>query len=176
MQIQINPKQFYFELSIWSLSVDPAFMHHKIYSSDDKKERQNFKVYMRKEVIEMVKKYKVKKCSEEEHLKNISKLSKLSKSYSKILNNGALSFGISQKILNLFLKQMWCAGKLKNEPPHFPIDRIIINKLNAGNISWSKMKNDIEYLKVIKKAKSHPQFRGSLAKLELELYNDFLGK
>jgi hypothetical protein len=41
---------------------------------------------------------------------------------------GKINFGIAQKMLNLYLKYMWSLGNIQ-EPPHFPVDRIIQIKL-----------------------------------------------
>ena len=43
------------------------------------------------------------------------------------LNGGRLKFGRAQKLLNMYLKYMWCANK--TSPPHCPFDNIIISRL-----------------------------------------------
>lgn len=43
------------------------------------------------------------------------------------LAGGKLKFGRAQKLLNMYLKYLWCAGKMP-EPPHCPFDDIIINR------------------------------------------------
>ena len=74
-----------------------------------------------------------------------------------------MNFGISQKMLNLYLKYQWCKGAIV-EPPHFPVDRIIQeelnkvarkNKLKAKKIEpWTQFKDENHYLKVVNHARS----------------------
>lgn len=46
--------------------------------------------------------------SDEAHLKNIQSVSDFSNEYGDILTIGKLNFGVSQKLLNLYLKYLWC--------------------------------------------------------------------
>ena len=43
------------------------------------------------------------------------------------LNGGRLKFGRAQKLLNMYLKYMWCKNNIT--PPHCPFDNIIISRL-----------------------------------------------
>ena len=43
------------------------------------------------------------------------------------MEGGKLKFGRAQKLLNMYLKYMWCANKIPKIPPHCPFDDIIIN-------------------------------------------------
>ena len=96
-----------------------------------------------------------------------------------------MNFGISQKMLNLYLKYQWCLGNIK-EPPHFPVDRIIQEKLNQvaknNNLpkivieAWTLFENETKYLHIIRFAEqvkntatSLKQF--SLPELELHLFD-----
>lgn len=45
------------------------------------------------------------------------------------LEGGKMKFGRAQKLLNMYLKYMWCAGEIST-PPHCPFDNQIIN--NGG--------------------------------------------
>ena len=67
-------------------------------------------------------------CSEEQHYKNIESLiAKANVLGSVLLGPDGYKYGVAQKLLNLAVKYMWCLEHI-NEPPHCPIDRIIINK------------------------------------------------
>jgi hypothetical protein len=102
----------------------------------------------------------------------IQKIKSLSKS--SYNNDFKFKIGPSQKLINILLKYYWWLGWIKNEPPHCPIDRIVLShsklKINGKIPSWTKM-NDIEeykiYIKHIKKI-ANPK---SIATWELEIFN-----
>ena len=62
-------------------------------------------------------------------------------------------------MLNLYLKYQLCLGNI-DEPPHFPVDRIIQQKLNEQAklkglpklqlLPWTQFKDETHYSKVIK--------------------------
>lgn len=108
---------------------------------------------------------------EEEHIENIKRISHHTEINREILKNGKLIFGVSQKLLNLYLKYHWCAGWIP-EPPHFPVDSIIQRKLNLTVISWTKMTDDHDYRSIIESAKKSLKKHNctSLAELELLLF------
>jgi hypothetical protein len=54
------------------------------------------------------------------------------------LKNGSLDIGTSQKILNLYLKYLWCSRLIDFEPPHFPLDRMIQEGRTSKIVSWTK--------------------------------------
>lgn len=93
-------------------------------------------------------------CSEEQHYKNIDELI----AYANRVNPGILSksgykYGVAQKLLNLALKYYWCMGLIK-EPPHCPIDRIVINKTKYRNkINWTQITERSQYQRVIEDIK-----------------------
>ena len=63
---------------------------------------------------------------EEKHLTNLKALSDtVSCEFPDILDGGKFRIGSAQKLLNLYLKYLWCLG-LIGEPPHCPFDANII--------------------------------------------------
>lgn len=79
------------------------------------------------------------------HVSNIYRVIHFSKNYAAILCKEQFNFGISQKLLTLYLKYSWCL-KQPLSPPHFPVDRIIQQKLNYKYLPpWTQMTNEIEY-------------------------------
>ena len=108
--------------------------------------------------------YKIK-VDEDSHIKNIEFISdKVSNKFHNYLVNRRFRIGSSQKVLNLFLKYLWCLDKIV-EPPHCPIDSIILEKLNIEgrkknlikkkvfSVSWTKLDSIKDYLSIIKEAK-----------------------
>jgi len=65
------------------------------------------------------------------------------------LLEGRISFGTVQKILNLYLKYLWSINLIV-EPPHCPIDSIILSHLNDYVTRWTKM-NKEKYVRIINK-------------------------
>ena len=64
------------------------------------------------------------------------------KEFDNLLAEGGWRVGSVQKLVNLWLKYLWCAGFLKSPPPHFPVDRIMLQHIpNMKNVSWTKMKS-----------------------------------
>ncbi len=57
--------------------------------------------------------------------------------FKDILFGNGFRVGIAQKALNLYLKYLWCLGKI-TEPPHCPFDSIIISEIKC-NIKWTEM-------------------------------------
>ena len=109
----------------WGASVQRAMLYKETATKDG---RATF----RKSIIQFVEEellpnYK-SRISEEDHLSNIESLSDYgTKLGQKILCNDGYKIGVAQKLLNLQLKYLWCFG-IVTEPPHCPIDRVIINK------------------------------------------------
>jgi hypothetical protein len=133
----------------------------------------------------MLSQYKKGNITDEEHITNIKEVSNYSNHFSEIFNGGQINFGIAQKMLNLYLKYQWCLGDIA-EPPHFPVDRIIQQKLNEQArlkglpklelLPWTQFKDEKHYSKVINHARVIGKINLSFekltpAKMELELFN-----
>ena len=106
------------------------------------------------------------------HLKNIKAIISFTESTGSILTNGKLNFGVAQKLLNLYLKYHWCLNLIP-QPPHFPVDSIIQKELGLMVVPWTKMQNEIEYLRIINHAKVQLKKHNckSIAELELLLFS-----
>src|SRR3989339_730159 len=88
------------------------------------------------------------------HVSRIIELSdKISKKYSEILYKKRFRIGVSQKIVNLFLKYMWTSGQIEM-PFHCPIDNIIKTKVlkgikNKALKDWTEFDKITDYMKYI---------------------------
>ena len=82
-----------------------------------------------------------------------------------------MKFGHAQKALNLYLKYRWCLDQAQ-EPPHFPIDSIILKKVPGfERFRWTRMESEEEYKEIISAARKQAQKSGlSLARWELKEY------
>jgi len=168
-------KKEFLEKEIWMLTIGAAFQRANVYCVGEEKEaeKKQFKTALYKFVSELVTSNYQKEVNPQNHLKNIWSISKQSEQNAPILTNGKLNFGVSQKMLNLYLKYQWCLGNIPT-PPHFPVDRIIQTKLGIKEpIAWTQMEDEIPYLEIIEKAralKDKENFK-SLSDLELHLFD-----
>lgn len=167
---------------IWTLTFGAAFQRANVYvkgAKDDKK--KEFKKYLQ-EYIEtnILPVYKDNAGIDDLiHLKQIQCISEASKGYccSDILTHHRLNFGVSQKLLNLLLKYLWCLFDYP-EPPHFPLDRRIqeslivlakeSNVLPRTIVSWTQMAESNDYMTVIEYIRGNFLNNQTLAKFELE--------
>lgn len=136
-------------------SIGAAFQHAGVYvqglkDNDDQKDA------LREALAEKLRSLGttyINAVAEEVHCQNIVSLAdSLTLQFYGILRNGRFRIGIAQKALNLYLKYLWCLGDIPT-PPHCPIDRSIIDKLNLnwrerGNFDWTKL-DDIEKYKTL---------------------------
>ena len=90
----------------------------------------------------------------------------------KVLDKGGYKYGAAQKLLNLSLKYHWCLGSIP-EPPHCPVDRIVIEKTKfRGRMNWTEIVTRPEYQKVIQAIAALAKGAGlSIARWELENYS-----
>jgi hypothetical protein len=159
---------------IWLSTVSAAFQRANVYKANCiEPEKIIFKNALKSFISNISESYQTTSVTEKQHVKNIYSVSEYSKKFRGILNNGQLNLGISQKLLNLYLKYLWCLDYITVTPPHFPVDRIIQTKLKiVYPYPWTQMLDEVEYLKIIRKAedalKTHK--KDSLAELELFLY------
>ena len=144
-------------------------IERKKKSTDQK--REAFRSDLQKRLEQIAEGYK-RKVLKGVHVKNIRKLARhLSNRHKDLLHDGRFRIGTAQKALNLYLKFLWCLGKIP-EPPHCPFDSRIIAKLSAyKGPSWTILYKVTDYKKLIKAAEEEAQGT-SLAVWELKTYND----
>lgn len=169
----MNDTQQYLVSQLWILSWNASVQRANLYVPNSELGRSAF----RAEIIafandKLIPQYQ-STVSSKVHELNILKLSKYGTAIgSEILQAAGYKVGIAQKLLNLQLKYLWCCGSI-GEPPHCPIDRVIINKTPLKNqINWTAMVGIDEYRRVIHALENEASLVGkSLAQWELEVYN-----
>lgn len=167
-------KNTFIESEIWLLSRLGAFQRANIYkpeASDLQKRQFSFK--LKGSLDNLIVSQYSKPVSEDQHIENIERLSDFSGAFDCTLKEG-LNFGVSQKILNLYLKYQWCLGKIPT-PPHFPVDSIIQKELRLPVTPWTKMKGEqgkADYMNIMEAAKLQLQENDckNVAELELKLF------
>lgn len=155
----MNEKQQFIVNELWILAWSASVQRAKLYKKDvditakqTNKFREDLVQFLKEKIIPL---YSASSCNEEQHYKNIDDLI----IYANRINPGILSdlgykYGVAQKLLNLALKYYWCTELIK-EPPHCPIDRIIINKTKYnGKINWTQISERSQYEKIIKEIKA----------------------
>lgn len=167
-------KNRFIENELWYLSLSGAFQRNKVYAEDidDAKGHKKiaFKEKLKDSVLEIAKSYN-EFVSDDLHIANIKAI--ISANTQDILNGRKLKFGTVQKLLNLYLKYMWCIGKLGHIPPHCPIDSIILDKSTAfRDAKWTKLDCEREYMLYVEDLRQVARIKGfHLAEWELETFN-----
>jgi hypothetical protein len=94
-----------------------------------------------------------------------------------LLRGKRFRIGISQKALNLYLKYLWCLGKIPT-PPHCPFDDRIIRKLPLSDqekkdLQWTALDSLDGYQKLVDAglAKITATGHASLSEWELDVWN-----
>ena len=153
-----------------SLSVFAGLQRSIIYLPNiSEEQRVKFREHLRKQLLEMSIEY-YQPVNESQHEDNIVRLAKnISKQFEIILADGHLRIGNAQKLLNLFLKYLWCVGKIPI-PPHCPFDREIIEMLPADvRMNWTQIDTIEDYRKLVFAAREKAKTE-SLAEWELRNY------
>ncbi|WP_122034659.1 hypothetical protein [Aliivibrio sp. EL58] len=120
-------------------SVRAALSRCKTYSSDNPRDRKKFRDDFREMVVNLSKEYSTS-VSQSKHEINIVNISNvLSQKHGHILVNGRLRIGQAQKALNLYLKYLWCLGRLEITPPNCPVDSIVLNGANLKGCLWTHL-------------------------------------
>ncbi|MHC5202169.1 hypothetical protein [Myroides sp. LJL119] len=158
----------------WVLAIQGAFQRSNAYiKQTSEKERIAFRKELKIFIdTELVTQYH-NQVNEEQHYQNIKELCDYSKdNYDYLFEKGSLNIGVSQKLLNLYLKYQWCSGWIAT-PPHFPVDRIIQQKLKVSPLKpWTQFEDINDYKIVIEFAKEYLQGTeySTLAEMELHLF------
>jgi hypothetical protein len=137
------------------------------------KQRKAFREGICGQLEEMAKQYTIK-VSDQQHLKNIKRLQKFAASnHHSVLKDSQLKLGVAQKALNLYLKLQWSQGQIV-EPPHCPLDAVIIKKLPIEHqCNWTDLNDLKKYKALIKAVKKLADAEGkSIAEWELVAYQE----
>jgi hypothetical protein len=148
----------------------------KIYCPEASNTRkEDLKSDIRQKLAELAASYIERKVSEDEHIANIRGIADyLTEKFSDCLDRSRFRIGVSQKLLNLYLKYLWTLGWIP-EPCHCPFDRIVIEKLGdlpAAARKWTSLDSIDDYKALVKEAKeiAKRERYSSLAVWELETY------
>jgi hypothetical protein len=163
--------------ALWGISIRSSFQRSYIYKKDaNDKLKIAFKNELQELVFEIVYQYENGSIDEKTHLSNIDRIKKWTRKFGDLFVDGEMKYGICQKLLNVFLKELWCAGKIQFDPPHLPVDRLIQEKLKLRPIiNWTQIETEKEYMGIIERIRRIADSKDlSLAEIELLAYNDLV--
>jgi len=148
-------------------SINAAFQRNKnVYKdSADKWRCEEFRLFLNL----FLKGLPEVRLTEEDLYSHISGLIEETKKYDDILKLGQLNYGTAQKLVNLYLKYLWCSDFVP-EPPHCPIDRIILKEAGILDVAWTGIADRDEYVAIVNRIKGVCG-NMSLAQWELQSYN-----
>lgn len=159
---------------LFSMTLAATVQRSTTYQKDVTEEKKNiFRRDLQRSLVSLSEQYRTQ-VSEPTHCKNIQALAKeLSIKHGKILDDGHLRIGSAQKALNLYLKYLWCLGRIEM-PPHCPIDRAILDEIQKKtgykSVGWTRLDSITLYEEIIHKAKTVAG-KLALSEWELQFYN-----
>ncbi len=162
-----NLKKDFLQNEILNNTIKGGFQRANIYKNKiDENDKEKFRKYVKTLVMSFSQKYFNENISSDEHIKIITNLQK------EISKEIEISFGVAQKLLNLYLKYLWCLGELKSKPPHCPVDYIILSEVGLYNIRWTKMTKE-EYKIAIDNILKYSKIKGfsDISLWELSVFN-----
>jgi hypothetical protein len=152
-------------------SVIAAFQRNRVYKGKtfiSLIDRKKLQCALRSEMRGLASSYS-QVVSEDVHCGNIQNLAeKLTEQFREILDDNRFKIGTAQKALNLYLKFLWCLGVHQQEPPHCPLDGIILKKAKIYE-AWTKLDSMDSYRQWVGsiRALAQPQ---SLSEWELKYW------
>jgi hypothetical protein len=150
----MNAKQDYLVRELWILAWNASVQHADLYRKGIKPGSEDARVF-RRDLIghlssQVIPRYSKDGINEEQHYQHIDDLiAYANNAGEKVLGLLGYKYGIAQKLLNLVLKYHWCLGAVM-EPPHCPVDRIVIDKTSyKGKINWTEIVRRSQYQSII---------------------------
>jgi len=127
-------------------------------------------------LAELGSRYRNPVTDDNEHTGAIKRIAdELTARYGALLHDGRFRIGIAQKALNLYLKYLWCLGKIPT-PPHCPFDKGVIDRLRPtirqlglqDPPPWTELDSIEDYQPLVTAARSLAEPKGwSIAEWEL---------
>jgi hypothetical protein len=150
-------------------AISASFQRNQIYEKTAGVEvRATLRNALRGHLRELEKDYSIK-ATDEAHERNIENLSKRLSDHPGVAG-GRFRIGASQKVLNVYLKYLWCVGEIA-EPPHCPFDGLVISALGLRS-TWTALDNIEQYRELVRVARLHAAQQGlSLPAWELLHFN-----
>jgi len=170
----MTAKQDYLVKELWILAWGASVQRANLYrkgiepgSKDTRLFREKLISYLSSQVIPAYREAGIK---EEHHYTHIDDLVAYGNGVGdKVLGQFGYKYGVAQKLLNLALKYYWCLGEIA-EPPHCPVDRIVLDKTKFNGTSWTNIVQRSDYQAIIEDLKRRAGTQ-SIAMWELSTYS-----
>ncbi len=136
----MDPKLHYILTELWILAWNASVQRAELYRDGKERKSEQVRLFRGRVVTylssEIIPRYRANEIAKDQHYKCIEELIAYSNDLgSNVLGQLGYKYGIAQKLLNLALKYYWCLGEIA-EPPHCPVDRIVIDKTRfKGNLN-----------------------------------------
>lgn len=129
-------------------SLQSALQHNKTYQAgSDSRLRDAFRAKWAELICDEARSYR-QPVSDRRHCETIGRISNaLQAQFGRLLCDGRLRYGTSQKALNLYLKFQWRRGQITT-PPHCPVDRIVLGEGQIDGV-WTKCDSESQYMEWI---------------------------
>jgi hypothetical protein len=166
----MNAKWEFLRNEFLSMSIIAGLQRSNIYQPGTSEEKRiEFREYLRNKIWEISIEYE-QPVDDGRHEHNIELLAKVaSDKFGSLFKEKHFRIGNAQKVLNLFLKYLWCAEKIPT-PPQCPFDRLIIEMLPAEvRMNWTQIDTIEDYRKLVYAARERAKTE-SLADWELRNY------
>ncbi|MBI3663421.1 MAG: hypothetical protein HY234_10280 [Acidobacteria bacterium] len=173
-----NEKRRYLDNEVLTLTIQGAHSTRGVPVYTDNRHSEPLKQFVRCRLPELGSKYRGGSVSDLKHIQNIEGLANdLTAHFHAILHGQKFRIGISQKLLNLYLKYQWVLGWIP-EPPHCLFDFVVIRKLKLPQrISWTEMDSREDYLILVNAVRKIAQHAGlSIASWELREWSGPSGR
>ena len=165
-------KESFLRNEIQTLSILGALGRSRTYlKAASEEDKASFRNALRFKIDEISENYRTT-ISEERHILNIIKLSdELTSQFPNCLIKRKFRIGIAQKVLNLYLKYLWCLSLIPT-PPHCPFDSIVIKHLyGCGDLNWTSIDSMEDYKRLVNAAIEAANGK-SIAEWELKIWTD----
>jgi hypothetical protein len=158
-------KDEFIQYEILGLVLRGGFSRVRVYGNHDEKQKGAFRQGVRKLLREAAKPYLIAKVSSEMHTDNIEAF----QAKVAALLGAPFTFGIAQKLLNLYIKYIWCLGDLAHEPPHCPVDSIVLAAIKVPSPRWPLLNREMYEKRIAEITSLAPH---GIAEWELDMFND----
>lgn len=155
-----------------TLAITGAFGRANVYADDaSEPSRQRVRATLRQLLEKLATRYE-RGVDEAQHLRHIAQLAaELTAAHTGALEGGHFRIGPAQKALNLYLKYLWCLGDVTIEPPHCPVDSIVLRAAGVTGVAWTRMDSLDQYRDCIAAIRRAASTQG-IARWECDLWNE----
>ncbi len=167
-----NDQREFLQAEFFQLTLEATMQRGAVYQPNlTEQQRQPVHRTLRERLDALLPQYESTELAESTHLANIEQLAQdVTARHTEVLNGGRFRVGNAQKALNLYLKYLWCLGRI-GRPPHCPFDYYVLHEIPGWKSrSWTAIDSIGMYAELVAAARVVAGTQ-SLAEWEIALYN-----